>query len=768
MRIASIGGGPAGLFFAILMKSRQPDSDVVVYERNRRGDTFGFGVVFSDETLANIAEHDPESIRAIEQEFRHWSAMDVRVEGRSFTSDGHGFAALARVRLLGILAQRAIDLGVDVRFETEVDDIEALLADNDLVLGADGVNSRTRDHFAEAFQPSISHGSATFIWTGTDAPFDRFTFLFAETPHGWVQAHVYPFDGTRSTFIVEMADRTWHAAGLAGHDGGLIPGDSDAHALRWCESVFAEHLGGHGLIGNNSKWLRFPRVQVSTWAHRNVVLLGDSAHTAHYSVGSGTKLALEDAIALAEAVGEGADVELALKRYEEQRRPVVDSLQRAAATSEEWFQQVDHHVNRPAEQFVFSLFTRSQRVTYDNLAERDQGYVDATRDWFFDSRPAGHQPADRATAPIFYPFTVGDLSLHNRIVVSPMAQYCAVDGMPTDWHLVHLGSRAVGGAGLVMTEMTCTAPDARITPGCPGIWNDEQAQAWGRVTAFVHEHSASKIGLQIGHAGRKGSTKVPWEEMDAPLDSGNWPLISASPLPYRSDSQLPQEMTRAQMDAVTADFVAAARRGLEAGFDLLEVHAAHGYLLSAFLSPVTNQRTDDYGGDLADRARYPLEVIAAVREAWPAPKPLSVRISATDWVPGGFTTTDAVALAQMLKDVGVDIVDVSSGQVDQAEQIAFGRLYQTPFSEVIRNTVGIPTMAVGAISSIDDVNTVLLAGRADLCMLARAHLIDPYWSLNAAIDLAQPDQPWPKQYHSGRTSRRREQSATALIGRDLR
>ncbi|HUG84393.1 MAG TPA: bifunctional salicylyl-CoA 5-hydroxylase/oxidoreductase [Euzebya sp.] len=768
MRIACIGGGPAGLFFAILMKSRQPGTEVVVHERNRRGDTFGFGVVFSDETLANIAVHDPESIRAIEREFRHWSAMDVRVRGRRLTSDGHGFAALARVRLLDILARRAIDLGVDVRFEREVDDIDAVVQRSDLVIWADGVNSLTRTRFAAELVPSITDGAARFIWTGTDAPFDRFTFIFTETPHGWVQAHVYPFDDRRSTFIVEMAESTWREAGLAGQDDGLVPGESDAHALKWCESVFAEHLGGCGLIGNNSKWLNFPRVQVARWSHGNVVLLGDSAHTAHFSVGSGTKLALEDAIALADAVCAADDVPKALSRYEAQRRPVVESLQRAAATSEEWFQQVDRHIKRPVEQFVFSLFTRSQRVTHDNLAERDQAYVAATREWFHSSRPPQHRPADPETPPIFYPFTIGDLTLGNRIVVSPMAQYCAVAGVPTDWHLVHLGSRAVGGAGLVMTEMTCTAPDARITPGCTGIWSQAQTRSWARITAFVHEHSESAIGLQIGHAGRKGSTKVMWEEMDAPLDRGNWPLVSASPLPYRHDSQVPHEMTPAQMDVVTADFVAAARRGLAAGFDLLEIHAAHGYLLSSFLSPVTNRRTDAFGGDLAARARFPLRVIRAVREAWPAPKPLSVRISATDWVPGGFSIDDAVALGGMLSDAGVDVIDVSSGQVDPAEQIAYGRLYQTPFSEVIRNTVGIPTMAVGAISSIDDVNTVLMAGRADLCLIARAHLIDPYWTLNAAIDLAQPDQPWPRQYLPGRTSRRREQSATALIGRDLR
>lgn len=767
MKIACVGGGPVGLFFGILMKNQDGRNDITVYERNRRGDTFGFGVVFSDETLANIADSDPPSIAAIEAEFRYWSAMDVRYGSRSLTSDGHGFAALSRVRLLDILAERAIALGVDVRFETEAT-IEDLDDDVDLIVAGDGVNSAIRSQYEQQLRPTIARGPAKFIWTGTDAPFDRFTFIFEDTDHGVVQAHVYPFDDTRSTFIVEMAEATWEHAGLSGHDDGLQPGESDQHAIAWCEGIFARHLRGHGLIGNNSKWITFPRISCHSWVVDNIVILGDASHTAHYSIGSGTKLALEDAIGLAEAIGANDGLPAALKEFEAARRPEVESLQRAAATSEEWFQQVDHHARLPFEQFAFSLFTRSQRVTYDNLRQRDPDYVDATRSWFASTRPAGHRPSSPHTPPIFYPFTLRGLTFHNRIGVSPMAQYSAVDGLANDWHKVHLGARAVGGAALVMTEMTCTSADARITPGCPGIWNSEQTEAWAGITAFVHQHTESNIGLQIGHAGRKGSTKVPWEEMDAPLDSGNWSLVSASPLPYRPDSQTPMAMTAAQMDAVIADFVNAADNAEHAGFDLLEVHAAHGYLLSAFLSPVTNQRSDDYGGSLENRARFPLRVIDAVRASWPDAKPLSVRISATDWVHGGFDREDAVGFSQMLSDHDVDIIDVSTGQVDRAEEPAFGRLYQTSFSEVIRNTVGIPTMAVGAISSIDDVNTVLLAGRADICLIARGHLVDPYWTLNAAIDLGQADQPWPKQYLAGRTSRRREQIATALVDRDLR
>ena len=793
MKIACIGGGPASLFFSILMAKQDPGHDITVYERNRRGDTFGFGVVFSDETLANIAETDPESIAAIESEFRYWGAMDVRYRGRAITSDGHGFAALSRVRLLEILACRAMELGVRVEFSTEAD-VDALCDEVDLVVAGDGVNSGTRARHGGQFRPNISHGPAKYIWTASDAPFDRFTFIFEDlflenikhsedlvfedikhsedSNHGVVQAHIYPYNDTRSTFIVEMAETTWRRAGLSGHDTGLTPGESDQHALDWCSRLFEKHLDGRPLIGNNSKWISFPRISCDSWVVNNVVLLGDAAHTAHYSVGSGTKMALEDAIALADAMAgaaaAGTDVATALKNFESDRRPEIESLQRAAATSEDWFSRVDHHRQRPFEQFAFSLFTRSQRVTYDNLRERDAAYHADTLRWFAAQQPPQSQPPTPDTPPIFYPFALRDVSFHNRIGVSPMAQYCAVDGVPNDWHKVHLGSRAVGGAALVMTEMTCTSPDARITPACTGIWNAEQGEAWAGITRFVHEFTEAKIGLQLGHAGRKGSTRVPWEGEDAPLETGNWPLVSASPLRYRSGSHVPDEMSYAQMDAVLNDFVACTRRAAEAEFDLVELHAAHGYLLSSFLSPVTNQRSDDHGGSLENRARFLLRVTEAVRETWPHTKPLSLRISATDWVEGGFSRSEAIELSDMAKHCGVDIIDVSTGQVDPAGEPAYGRLYQTPFAEAIRNAVGIPTMAVGAISSIDDVNTVLMAGRADICLIARAHLVDPYWTLNAAIDLGRSEQPWPIQYWQGRTSRRREQVPDALIDRDLR
>ncbi len=769
MRIACIGGGPSGLFLAILMKRRRPDSEIVVFERNRLGDTFGFGVVFSDDTLANIAAADPESIEAIERRFRHWSEMEVRVAGRiPATTTGHGFSALSRVELLQILTARALELGVDVRFEHDVSDLDALRHEFDVVVAGDGVRSATRARLEAELQPSIVPQPAHYIWTGTEAPFDRFTFIFEHCPAGWVQAHVYPFDDTTSTFIIEMGDDTWANAGLDGITQ-FAPGVSDPQALAFCQTLFADHLHGYPLIGNNSKWLQFPRISARRWRVGNVVMLGDAVHTAHYSIGSGTKLALEDAIALADALCAHDEPAIAIEAYEAARRPIVESTQRAATTSEEWFQQVNRHIALPDDQFVFSLMTRSQRVTYENLLLRDPAWMARLKQWFWETRPIDQRAAESSVPPMFFPFRLRDLTLPNRVVVSPMAQYSAVDGMPSDWHLVHLGSRAVGGAGLVLTEMTCVSPQGRITPGCTGIWNDDQAAAWARIVDFVHEHTPAKIGLQIGHAGRKGSTALGWEGgEEVPLVDCAWPTISASAVAYTEAHPAPAEMTRAQMDEVISEFVEATERGAAAGFDLIELHAAHGYLLSAFLAPFTNRRIDEYGGSVEARMRFPVEVATAVRGAWPSERPMSVRISATDWLDGGFGVDEAVDLARALKAAGVDVIDVSTGQVDPSGVPQYGRLYQMPFSERIRNDVGIPTMAVGAIASIDDVNTALLAGRADLCLLARPHLVDPYWTLNAAIDQGIAAVAWPKPYLAGMTARRREQQAVASVARDLR
>ena len=758
-RIVSVGGGPGGLFSAILLKKADPSREVTVYERNRADDTFGFGVVFSQETLDNIEHADPESLGRIAAEFRHWSAIDVDFLGTWERSDGHAFAALERKRLLTILGERAAELGVDVRYSTTAPPLPELRRDNDLVIAADGVNSRIRTELATEFGPSVDHRSARYVWFATTRPFDCFTFQFVETAYGLFWAHIYPFDGERSTFIVETDSATWQRAGLAGFAAAQRrPGENDERSMRFCEEIFADLLDGHGLIGNNSGWLSFGVVRNEHWTAGNVALVGDAAHTAHFSIGSGTKLALEDAIGLAAAVDREPAVEVALKAYQDDRKPVVESLQRSAQTSLEWFEGARRYRDLDPEQFTFQLLTRSQRITYDNLKLRDAGYVGRVDDWLARRTRALGLDVAPGTPPMFHPYRLRGMELPNRIVVSPMAQYCATDGMPDDWHLVHLGGRAQGGAGLVMTEMICTAPDARITPGCPGLWTDDQRDAWARVARFVHDHTHARIGAQIGHAGRKGSTKVAWEGMDEPLDEGNWEILAPSPIRYRPDSAVPRETTDADLDQVVADHVAAARRADQAGFDLLELHFAHGYLVSSFLSPVSNRRTDAYGGCLANRARLGLRVLDAVREVWPADKPISVRISATDWVDGGFDGDDAVALAPMLRAHGADIVDVSTGQTSIEAKPSYGRLYQTPFADRIRQETGVPTITVGAVASVEDANTIIASGRADLCALARPHLVDPYWTMNAALDQDYRGHPFPKQYRSGLSARRREQT----------
>jgi anthraniloyl-CoA monooxygenase len=730
MRTAIVGGGPGGLYLSILLKKLAPAHEVVVYERNAPDDTFGFGVVFSDETLAAFEAADPDTYAEITRRFARWAEIDVHYRGETITSGGHGFSALARVDLLGVLQRRAAGLDVDLRFRTEVDGSN-LAEDFDLVVAADGVNSTVRRRYADAFGPSLDRRKAKYVWFGTDLVLDAFTFFIKETEHGVLQVHGYPYSDTMSTFIVETNERAWRGLGL--------DRATEEDSLAMCEELFSDLLDGHRLIGNRSLWIDFVTVRNATWRHENVVLLGDAAHTAHFSIGSGTKLAMEDAIALAWAFREGCDVPTALAGYEAERKPIVESTQRAAQGSLEWFEGIERYMGQEPRIFAFNLLTRSRRITYTELQLRDPGFVADVDAQFAPGRP-----------PMFTPFRLRGLELENRVVVSPMDMYSAVDGTPGDFHLVHLGARGIGGAGLVMTEMICVSADGRITPGCGGLYRDEHTAAWKRIVDFVHAHGHAKIGCQLGHSGRKGSTKLMWEAEDQPLDEGNWPLIAPSPLPYvEGVNQVPREMTRADMDMVRDDFVAAAKRADEAGFDLLEVHMAHGYLLSSFLSPLTNVRTDEYGGSLEDRARYPLEVFAACRAVWPEDKPMSVRISAHDWYEDGFTDDDAVAFARILREAGCDIVDVSSGQVWPDQQPAYGRSFQTPFADRIRHEAGIPAIAVGAISSHDDVNTIVLSGRADLCALARPHLYDPHWTLHAAADQGF-DVEWVPQYRSGK------------------
>jgi len=753
VRIAVAGGGPGGLYLAALVRQLSPRSEVTVWERNAPDDTFGFGVVFSDETLGGIEHADEVIYRAMEREFARWDDIDVHFKGQVITSGGHSFAAMNRRRLLQILQQRCADLGVTMHFRAEAPPAAELAASHDLVVAADGANSRTRQALAAALSPSLEVRRCKYMWLGTDRVFDAFKFYIEQTPHGVMQVHGYPYDATGSTFIVEMHEDVWRAAGFADLAAAdLPPGASDTASIEMIRELFPAVLDGHEILANNSRWISFGTVRCERWRHGNVILLGDAAHTAHFSIGSGTKLAMEDALALAACLHEHAALGDALDAYEEERRPVVASVQRAAQASLEWFENLGQYVHQEPEQFAFNIITRSRRVTHDNLRLRDPEFTEAMDTWF-----AGHEkrrgmaPGD-VVPPMFQPLRLRGLELKNRVVVSAMDMYRARDGVPSDFHLVHLGGKALGGAGLVMTEMVCVSAAGRITPGCAGMYAPEHEAAWRRIVDFVHAESTARIGLQLGHSGRKGSTKLMWEGMDEPLETGNWELVAPSPLPYQPGvSQVPRELTLAEMEQIKAEFVAATLAAERCGFDLIELHCAHGYLLSSFISPITNQRRDRYGGSLDGRLRYPLEVFTAMRAVWPDDKPMSVRISATDWVPGGVTGDDAVRIARAFAAAGADAIDTSTGQVTPEERPAFGRSYQTPFADAIRNQAGIATIAVGVISSWDDVNTIILAGRADLCAVGRAHLYDPNWTLHAAAEQGYtgPAAAWPDPWKAG-------------------
>ncbi|MFI7495640.1 bifunctional salicylyl-CoA 5-hydroxylase/oxidoreductase [Kocuria sp. M4R2S49] len=752
MKIAIVGGGPGGLYFAALMKQLDPAHQVTVWERNAPDDTFGFGVVFSDETLGGIENADTVVAGAMAERFARWTDIDIHFKGEQTTVGGQGFAAMGRKELLEILQRRCAQLDVDLRFRTTAPDVEELSAQYDLVLAADGVNSGIRNRFPEVFEPTLDPRKSKFMWLGTDLVFEAFEFFVKETEWGVMQIHGYPYSDEGSTFIVEMHEDVWRAAGFdATEDQVFPPGVSDEESVARVAEIFAEELAGHAVLTNNSKWINFTTVRNESWRHGNVVLLGDAAHTAHFSIGSGTKLAMEDSLALAACLHEHPEVADALEAYETERRPVVESTQRAAQASLEWFETIGQYKDQERVQFCFNLLTRSRRITYDNLKLRDPGFA-AEVDRAF----AAEQGLEQVAPAMFQPYRIGNLQLKNRVVVSPMDMYSAVDGVPGDFHLVHLGGKAMGGAGLVMTEMVCVSAAGRITPGCTGLWTDEQRDSWGRIVDHVHERSTAAIGAQIGHSGRKGSTRLMWEGIDQPLPEDNWETVGPSAVPYGEGSAVPREMDRAAMDEVKQQFVDAARRAAEAGFDLLEVHAAHGYLLSSFLSPVANHRTDEYGGSLENRLRYPLEVFDAVRAEWPAGKPLLVRLSAVDWLPDGNTVEDAAEIAGAFIAHGADGIDVSSGQIAQDEKPQFGRSYQTPFADVIRHRVaqeaGVAVIAVGAISTYDDVNSILLAGRADLCALGRTHLYDPQWTLHAAAeqDYRGPGVDWPQQFRAGR------------------
>lgn len=747
MRFACLGGGPGGLYFAISIKLRQPDAEVVVVERNRPDDTFGWGVVLSDETLDNLAENDPQSAAMIREKFAYWDDVAVPHQGQRVVSTGHGFCGIGRKTLLLVLQERARQLGVEIQFETEARPAADYARAFDVVVASDGLNSKTRSEHAEAFQPEIDTRKCQFVWLGTHQKFDdAFTFIFEKTDKGWIWAHAYQFDDDTATFIVECTQETFEAYGF-----GTM---SQAESIKTCEMIFADHLDGHALMSNanhirGSAWLQFPRVLCENWSHENIVLLGDASATAHFSIGSGSKLALESAMALADYITDEPTLEQAFAKYQDERRLEVLRLQSAARNSLEWFEDVERYLDLDPVQFNYALLTRSQRISHENLRERDPEWLGDAERWF--QEQAGAPVTGTARAPMFAPYRLRDMVLKNRIVLSPMAQYKAVDGCPTDWHLVHYGERAKGGAGLIFTEMTCVSAQGRITPGCPGLYAPEHETAWARINAFVHAETEAKTCCQIGHAGRKGSTRVGWEGMDQPLAAGNWDLISASALPWSDGNATPREMTRDDMDDVRAAFVAAVGMADRAGFDMIELHAAHGYLLSSFISPVSNQRGDAFGGSLENRLRYPLEVFRAMRAVWPAHKPMSVRISAHDWLgDAGVTPQEAVKIAQAFVEAGADILDVSAGQTSPQARPVYGRMFQTPFSDRIRNEAGIATMAVGNIYEPDHVNSILMAGRADLVCLARPHLSDPYWTLHAATDLGDRQEVWPKPYEAGR------------------
>lgn len=745
MKIAVMGGGPAGLYFAISMKLRDPAHEIVVLERNRPDDTFGWGVVLSEETLQNLAANDAKSAAAIREHFAYWDDIAVIYKNTRTLSTGHGFCGIGRKRLLLLLQDRARELSVGMKFQSEVEDPRPLMEEYDLVVASDGLNSAARTMFADQFKPNVELRKNKFVWLGTQQTFhDAFTFMFEETEHGWVWAHAYQFEPNTATFIVECSQETWERFGF----GEM----SQEESIAQCEAIFRDHLDGYSLVSNanhirGSAWLSFPRVLCERWSYKNLVLMGDSAASAHFSIGSGTKLALESAVALADYLHSERSLPAAFDRYEDDRRTEVLKLQSAARNSMEWFEEVERYLHLDPVQFNYSLLTRSQRISHENLRLRDPDWLSGAEEWFQQKAGAGNSKR----RPMFAPFQLRDMHLKNRVVVSPMAQYKASEGCPTDWHLVHYGERAKGGAGLVFTEMTCVSAEGRITPGCTGFYLPEHEDAWRRIVRFVHEETESKFCAQIGHSGPKGSTQLGWMEMDAPLAEGNWPVMSASDVPWSPRNQVPKPMDRADMDRVRDEFVAAAMMADRCNFDMLELHFAHGYLLSSFISPLTNRRTDEYGGSLENRMRYPLEVFHAVRAVWPEGKPISIRISATDWVGDeGVTPEEAVDIARILQAAGVDICDVSAGQTSTRAEPVYGRMFQTPFSDRIRNETGMATMAVGNIFEPDHVNSILLAGRADLVCLARPHLADPYWTLRAAAGLGDDQEVWPNPYLPGR------------------
>ncbi len=735
MKITILGGGPAGLYCALLLKKANPGHDITIVERNPADVTYGWGVVFSDRTLNAFQRADAKTYEQITSHFVMWDAIDVHYRGELLRCGGHVIASISRKQLLHILQSRCQELGVTLHFHREIQHLSDL-GDYDLLIAADGINSLARKTYASFFKPVIEEGNAKYIWLGTDKVLDAFTFIFRENEHGLFQVHAYPSSGIGSTFIVECDEATWL--------GACLNTASEQESLGYCEQLFAADLNGAKLLSNNSRWVSFPTLKTQTWHHQQIVLLGDAVHTAHFSIGSGTKLAMEDAIALANALEQHQALEKALNEYELERKPVIETFQRAAGESQTYFETIKRYLNLDPMLFTFQLLTRSGRISYDDLKLRDARFGDAVDRWYLHraqaetdqqevSLPNNFRFPLVAPSPLFASLGLRELMLSNRLVLMqehPAKQKRTIsttitadelvkESTPGDRHAAQLQLCALSGAGLIITETVAISAEARITPDDVGVYAEEHVSAWASILKIVHDSSAAKVAVQLSHAGRRGSTRPRETGLDRPLRSGNWPLLSASPIPYTAQSQVPKEMDRTEMDRVCDEFVRATRRAQEAGFDLLQLHFAHGYLLASFLSPLTNLRDDEYGGDLDRRMRFPLEVFDAVRTAWPDDKPLSVALSANDYVKGGTTVEDAVGVARALKNHGCDMLEVLAGQTTIASEPIYGRGFLTSLSDRIRNEGGIPTMVGGYLTTSNEVNTILAAGRADVCIMER-------------------------------------------------
>ncbi|TPW26298.1 oxidoreductase [Pararhizobium mangrovi] len=770
MRITVVGGGPGGLYYALLTKKQRPDWTVSVYEQNEAEDTFGFGVVFSDETLHEFLSRDRPSFDRIRTEFAYWDDVAIHKDGREMRCAGNGFAGISRMKLLAILQERCREEGVDLHFGVPLDpaEIETRFADSDVIVAADGVNSRIREHYRDALQPDVSVKANRFCWMGSTRPMDEFNYFFKETEHGIICAHCYQYEAGRSTWVFEMDEACWQGLNFSETD------EEDSRAR--LEKLYADELDGHHLLLNRSHWRRFPRIFCQNWSHGRIVLLGDAKASAHFSIGSGTKLAMECAIALADAVvahGESS-VDAAFAAYDDARRAACQIIQHNADVSLAWFEHMNRSWDMDAEQFSMVVMCRAKSITYDNLLVRDPAYVEQVDTAFYERHyhETGDDYRKSRPTPMFTKYRLRDMEVPNRVVMSAMAQYSADDGGNlTDWHFVHYTSHAVGGAGMIVTEMTCPSLDARITPGCTGLWTDEHEAQWKRIADFVHENTETQLCMQLGHAGRKGSTQLGWDRMDWPLEdkARNWPIYSASADPYMEGvSQSPKPLDREDMDRIKADFVQATERADRAGFDMCELHCAHGYLLASFLSPLTNTRTDEYGGSVENRMRYPLEVFRAMREVWPAAKPMSIRISASDWKEGGISEADTFAISEAFAEAGCDLIDVSAGQTVADQKPTYGRMFQVQFAEAIRNVPKMAVMAVGAITEPGQVNTILHTRRADLVALGRPHMWNPYFSREAAAWYDARNQAWPKAYLAGRDQAHREMAKKREQDRDLR